>query len=692
MILTFGNMSDYKLINHRNVNKLIDAEFLHDLYNQAVLEINPVRFRNVVSYYKNGIFDAYAPKNEWNFLSEYVGNKFLTEDETFLSRLDIYIEKPKKELLTFISNFEKENLKNDSARSLVDSLIEIQYLALSEIYGINLVQIEEGLYYAIKKFIKSEKISFNEFDWLLGDAHSVLTNAIEFKKSLIEDQKNGKISLTDAKSKYISRYGSLGLAYGDVENSSNFLPNIYKMDGNIRVKSEKNIDENIDESEISLTNNTLARTLRKYSSKIFELRDKNKLLMGKVSKIKDEIYNKLLFKLNIDEEQGRYYLLSELYKATYDNYKVDNKTISARERGVTFNRQDNIKLIKKVNVESKKNDDQKIEIFNGVPVSQGLTIGTAHLVDTTKDGQELKNGEILVAPGTDFNLIDAFYKGAGFVTEEGGILSHASIVAREMGKPCIVGIKNLHKRVKDGDTLIINGNSGKVGNFRFMNIGLLGKFDDANTFGNKANRLSILKSKNYPVLPGIALSFDSSKYDLDLINESLYEVTDSLWANHKQIILRSSDKLEDGYKNSMAGHFISLNCKNSKKDFCLTLRDFEKNSHVQLFIQPYIHSSFGGVAFVEQKTRKVILEASENGAEDVVNGKVTKRYLGYLSSLRDSQAPYNHWINEISKYIDSILKEVSFDLDIEWCIDNKGNFKIFQLRPVTKGEIFNVIK
>ena len=37
MILTFGNMSDYKLINHRNVNKLIDDEFLNDLYNQAVL-------------------------------------------------------------------------------------------------------------------------------------------------------------------------------------------------------------------------------------------------------------------------------------------------------------------------------------------------------------------------------------------------------------------------------------------------------------------------------------------------------------------------------------------------------------------------------------------------------------------------------------------------------------------------------
>jgi len=53
-------------------------------------------------------------------------------------------------------------------------------------------------------------------------------------------------------------------------------------------------------------------------------------------------------------------------------------------------------------------------------------------------------------------------RAAAFVTNEGGITSHASIVAREMGKPCIIGTKNATQILKDGDLVEVDANNGVI--------------------------------------------------------------------------------------------------------------------------------------------------------------------------------------------------------------------------------------
>ncbi len=56
-------------------------------------------------------------------------------------------------------------------------------------------------------------------------------------------------------------------------------------------------------------------------------------------------------------------------------------------------------------------------------------------------------------------------KAAAFVTNEGGIVSHASIVARELKKPCIVGTKNATQVLKDGDHVEVDATRGIVRKF-----------------------------------------------------------------------------------------------------------------------------------------------------------------------------------------------------------------------------------
>ena len=54
------------------------------------------------------------------------------------------------------------------------------------------------------------------------------------------------------------------------------------------------------------------------------------------------------------------------------------------------------------------------------------------------------------------------HRAAAFVTDEGGITSHAAIVAREMKKPCVVGTKNATRILGDGDMVEVDADSGIV--------------------------------------------------------------------------------------------------------------------------------------------------------------------------------------------------------------------------------------
>lgn len=58
---------NYKIINHRNVDKMIDVEFLQDLYSQVDLEINPVRFRNIIQFTEMEFFKLMHRKKSGTF-------------------------------------------------------------------------------------------------------------------------------------------------------------------------------------------------------------------------------------------------------------------------------------------------------------------------------------------------------------------------------------------------------------------------------------------------------------------------------------------------------------------------------------------------------------------------------------------------------------------------------------------------
>lgn len=103
-----------------------------------------------------------------------------------------------------------------------------------------------------------------------------------------------------------------------------------------------------------------------------------------------------------------------------------------------------------------------ISRIHGQAASLGLARGYAKIVKSISDIYKVNDGDILVAIETVPDYIPAMKKAAAFVTEQGGITSHASIVAREMKKPCLIGTKIATKVFKDGDYLEVNVNEGYV--------------------------------------------------------------------------------------------------------------------------------------------------------------------------------------------------------------------------------------
>jgi len=71
-------------------------------------------------------------------------------------------------------------------------------------------------------------------------------------------------------------------------------------------------------------------------------------------------------------------------------------------------------------------------------------------------------GAILVAPSTDPSWTPVFLKASALVMETGGYMSHGAIVAREFGIPTVVNLPGILERVRSGDPLEVDGNSGIV--------------------------------------------------------------------------------------------------------------------------------------------------------------------------------------------------------------------------------------
>ncbi|MFC4636050.1 PEP/pyruvate-binding domain-containing protein [Dokdonia ponticola] len=100
--------------------------------------------------------------------------------------------------------------------------------------------------------------------------------------------------------------------------------------------------------------------------------------------------------------------------------------------------------------------------LDGVACSSGITQGEVLLV-TAQNIHELEiTGKILVAPFFEPGWVGLFSRAEGIISERGSLLSHTSILCREMGIPAIIGAKKCTKNLRNGDIIKMNGATGAI--------------------------------------------------------------------------------------------------------------------------------------------------------------------------------------------------------------------------------------
>lgn len=101
-------------------------------------------------------------------------------------------------------------------------------------------------------------------------------------------------------------------------------------------------------------------------------------------------------------------------------------------------------------------------ILSGSPASPGIISGKVKILHSPSQNDLVQKGDILVAPMTTPDFVPAMKRAVAIVTDQGGQTSHAAIVSRELGVPCIVGTKLATKKLKPNALITVDATKGEV--------------------------------------------------------------------------------------------------------------------------------------------------------------------------------------------------------------------------------------
>ena len=144
--------------------------------------------------------------------------------------------------------------------------------------------------------------------------------------------------------------------------------------------------------------------------------------------------------------------LVDLRKETYRGYEAKKLPERIRTRGVVYLNTD---------VSTTAGTAEALSVLQGLGCCPGVVQARVCVVRHPSEVSNL-NGDILVTSSTDPGWVTLFPTASAILVERGSLLSHSAIVSREMGKPCVVGVKGLLDQLQTGDEVELDGSTGKV--------------------------------------------------------------------------------------------------------------------------------------------------------------------------------------------------------------------------------------
>lgn len=182
------------------------------------------------------------------------------------------------------------------------------------------------------------------------------------------------------------------------------------------------------------------------------------------------LFQKIAKRMQIDSEDASFLQEAEILAFLDGRLKISKKLVASRKKGfvVFLNTRkkpvcldgDDVKTAMKIF--RLLIEEEKVRDIIGRVASKGATSGEVVIVKGVDDLKKVRDGNILIAVTTHPDYVPAMRKAAAIITDEGGITSHAAIISREFGIPCIVGTKSATSILKDGDRVEVDAIEGRV--------------------------------------------------------------------------------------------------------------------------------------------------------------------------------------------------------------------------------------
>ena len=374
--------------------------------------------------------------------------------------------------------------------------------------------------------------------------------------------------------------------------------------------------------------------------------------------------------------------------------------------------------IKEVSKKLEQNVPKKQNILIGITANLGTLKGKARVIYRPSD--PFLAGEILVSESTDPDLTPIMKKASAILTEQGGATSHACIIARELNKPCIVGIDGLLASVKTGDLLQISGEEGRVEVIKDTPNLFIKDLVDINEkeiklFGGKAAGLFFLSHSGFAdYLP---LTFCGKYNTREMIfstknSEKIKKELDKVLNGFDgKVAVRSSGLSEDTKTQSWAGQYLTLlNVPPKTKEVLDAIKKIYldadkiksnylstkkiKELKVGFLVQEQIDPLYAGVCFtkdpITNDRTSLVIEFVKGLGEGLVSGKkkpvmckFRKSDLEVLFADKEIDPQILKILKELAKQAVKIEKKGNKFFDIEFAIDKNLKLYLLQARPIT---------
>jgi phosphohistidine swiveling domain-containing protein len=477
--MSFDAHRAWRQINFRRTGSLLAAEFLHGLYQRHEPLLNPFRFADTAVVFTPWQSRAYAPVEQWDTLAVRFGSRFLDQPERTCAELDRVLANTRPRSRELAAELDGTLVPELDDAALGDLLARTHHVPLGEIYAVNLVQVEHALHAAIRTELRARTGDPVEADRLLAGASqsaepTVAAGADAAFLALVDRARAEGAAdperYRDELEAIVAEHRRVGAAYGaDTADYAGLSARFVRYAGlpagalpgaRARTAGAAGGGGRFDDDP-------LLRRLFGALRRTGEVRDRNKSLLGTITGHRAALLDEVARRRGVPAGDVRLYLLEELLTLLVDRAEVPGAVVGRRRaEGVVLLRREGLSATGAAGLPPAllgQGPGRAVGgALRGLCASGGCHTGTVRVVSSAADLARMGVGDVLVAPGTDFDLILLLRMAGAVVTEEGGLLSHAAVVARELGIPCLISVPGATQELRDGETVTVDADAAVV--------------------------------------------------------------------------------------------------------------------------------------------------------------------------------------------------------------------------------------